>query len=95
MADHIRIEFERVGQTVEALKAASVQIRAELDQLDARLAVMESGWQGEAREAYSVARARWETQMRQMQATLDAYSQVLLATGSAIADAESKLAKSF
>ena len=95
MADHIRIEFERVGQTVEALKTASTQIRAELDQLDARLAVMERGWQGDAREAYSVARARWETQMREMQATLDAYSEVLLATGSAIADAESALATSF
>jgi len=56
---------------------------------------MESGWQGEAREAYSLARTQWEEQMRAMQALLDGCAEVLLRTGTAIADAESALARSF
>lgn len=95
VADHIRIEFGRVGQTVEVLRAASEGIRVELDALDARLATMESGWRGEAREAYSVARAQWEEQMRSMQTLLDGCAEVLLRTGEAIAATENSLAKSF
>ncbi|MDU0327687.1 WXG100 family type VII secretion target [Microbacterium sp. KSW2-21] len=95
MADRIRIDFGRVSQTVETLRSASSRMGAELDQLDAQLAAMESGWQGEAREAYSLARTRWEEQMRAMQALLDGCAEVLLRTGTAIADAESALARSF
>lgn len=95
VADHIRIEFGRVSQTVEVLRAASRGIRGELDALDTRLATMESGWRGEAREAYSVARAQWEEQMRSMQTLLDGCAEVLLRTGEAIAATEDSLAKSF
>lgn len=92
VADHIRIEFGRVSQTVEVLRAASGGIRGELD---ARLATMESGWRGEAREAYSVARAQWEERMRSMQTLLEGCAEVLLRTGEAIAATEDSLAKSF
>ncbi|MDR6691591.1 WXG100 family type VII secretion target [Microbacterium sp. 1154] len=80
---------------VEALRAASAGIRGELQELDARLAAMESGWQGEAREAYSLARANWEEQMQAMQTLLDGCAEVLLRTGQAIAETETSLAKSF
>lgn len=80
---------------VETLRAASAGIREELQELDARLAALEGGWQGEAREAYSAARANWEEQMQAMQTLLDGCAEVLLRTGQAIAETETSLAKSF
>ncbi|WP_296195968.1 WXG100 family type VII secretion target [uncultured Microbacterium sp.] len=95
MADHLVVDFDRVSETVEALRQASRDMATTLNALDAELTVLESKWQGEAREAYLVARLLWEKQMRRMQELLGDYADVLLKTGTAIANTESELAKSF
>lgn len=95
MSDHIRIDFERVAESVQFIENASDAIRSILDQLGSDLAFTERAWTGEAFEAYLAARRQWEAQMRETQRKLRAYAAVLERAGGTFAENERTLARSF
>ncbi|MCD2498802.1 WXG100 family type VII secretion target [Microbacterium sp. W2R] len=70
------------------MSVAATQIARELEQLDATAALLQSQWNGEAREAYRVAHARWSaaqaamsTVLRELTGRLANANQISIDTG--------------
>lgn len=65
------VDLDAMTRLVDALRAASTGISAELEQLDAQVARLQGAWSGEAREAYALAQARWRAELAAIHRLLD------------------------
>lgn len=56
---------------MQSLRSSANAITSRLDALEAELAPLRANWEGDAQEAYLVAKAQWDSAMAGMVAILD------------------------
>ena len=59
MSGPIRVSSDGMSQLGDSLATATIRIGDLLDELDGRVALLRSAWDGEAQEAYTVAHEEW------------------------------------
>lgn len=69
-AGHMRVGFGALDTASMDLKAGADKIEARLNELENELAHMRSDWEGNASEAYQVAKKQWDQGMQEMRAVL-------------------------
>ena len=66
-----------MSQLGDSLATATTRIGELLDELDSRVALLRSAWDGEAQEAYTVAHQEWMRSLTAMQDVLAAYGRAV------------------
>ncbi len=66
----VSVQHDSVAGLVAEMNIAAKQIAQELEQLDSTASQLQSQWNGEAREAYRVAHARWSAAQAAMSTVL-------------------------
>lgn len=93
--DGIRIDHAALGQGAQDLVGAARGIQARLDALEADLRPLAGGWTGQARDAYDVAKARWDRAIAETIALLQETGAHVDAANSEFRTTDQRLAQQF
>jgi WXG100 family type VII secretion target len=93
--DGLRVDHAALEQTADDLAAVVSRMRARLDQLEAELAPLRTGWVGEAQRSYVVAKARWDRAVEEMRALLATVSDQVRCSDAAYRAADLRGARAF
>lgn len=72
----ISVDHDSVTTTIASIEETIDVIEQGLDHLESRAAVLRSSWDGEARQAFDIAHARWDASLRELNAIAHAMSAV-------------------
>ncbi len=64
----ISVDHDAVTSTLTTIEETIDVIEQGLDHLESRAASLRASWDGEAREAFDIAHARWDASLREMNA---------------------------
>lgn len=93
--DGIRVDHAALGQGAQDLVAAARGIQSRLDGLEADLRPLAGDWTGQAREAYEVAKARWDQAIAEMIAMLQETGASVDAANAEFRATDQRLAQQF
>lgn len=69
--DGLRVNHAGLDQAAHDLRHAVQEIDDRMQRLEGELAPLRSDWTGQARDAYAVAKQRWDTAILEMRSLLD------------------------
>ncbi len=93
--DGLRVVHSGLDQAADDLMAIVSRIDARLQRLEQDLAPLRSAWIGEAQEAYSGAKLRWEAAVAEMRDLLRHTSQQVTQANSSYRAADARGARTF
>jgi len=82
----IMVDHNAMGMASDDLSGDAKFLQDALDDLDSQVKVLAANWQGDARQAYLVAKGQWSEAMGQIRVTLGQISVQLAQTDQAFAD---------
>lgn len=91
----IRVDHAALERASTDLLSAATRVEGRLDQLEAELAPLRSGWGGVAQENYVVAQRQWDSAMAEMVTLLREFSVVVEEANQAYLAADRRGARRF
>lgn len=76
----LRVDHGALEAAAADMRAAVQGIDDRLDRLESELAPLRSDWVGDAQQAYTVAKSRWDRAIREMKELLDESQRAVLAS---------------
>lgn len=67
----IKVNYSSMDALRGGLRQQSTEIQAQLDELEATVLRLSGDWDGDAKEAFTLAKQRWSTSMTQMHEILN------------------------
>lgn len=92
-ARRISVSHDAVTTALTSIEETIDVIEQGLDHLEARAAVLRSSWDGEAREAFDLAHARWDESLRQLNSIARAMSSVAHSSNTRFQDQDRRSAQ--
>lgn len=86
----LQVTFAEIAQTASTISSSATQVDGQLDELRAEVTKTLGGYQGEAREAYEAAQAKWDAAAADLQKVLAAIGVAVQQAGEAYEAAEKK-----
>jgi early secretory antigenic target protein ESAT-6 len=93
--DGLRVNHHGLDQVADDLIGVVNRIDARMHHLDEELAPLRSQWVGEAQQAYTVAKARWDGAIHEMRDLLRSTSQQVSQANADYRAADARGARSF
>ena len=93
--DGLRVDHHGLDQAADDLLAVVNRIDARLGRLDHEVAPLRSQWVGEAQQAYTVAKARWDGAIDEMRDLLRATAQQVAQANADYRAADARGARAF
>jgi early secretory antigenic target protein ESAT-6 len=93
--DGLRVDHAGLDQAADDLMAVVDRIGARMGQLDAELGPLRSQWVGEAQQAYTIAKARWDGAIDEMRDVLRQASQQVAQANADYRAADARGARAF
>jgi 6 kDa early secretory antigenic target len=93
--DGLRVDHAGLDQAADDLMRIVVRIDARMHLLEDELAPLRSQWVGEAQQAYTVAKARWDGAIHEMQDQLRLTSQQVTLSNAEYRAVDARGARSF
>jgi 6 kDa early secretory antigenic target len=89
---YIKVDPERLVESVDALRSATLGIESELERLDAEVLGLQTAWSGVARDAYAQAQDQWRREMTDLNRMLSEVARRLAAVAARYTAAQQALA---
>jgi early secretory antigenic target protein ESAT-6 len=93
--DGLRVNHAGLDQAAEDLRGIVDKISARMNELEQDLAPLRASWVGEAQQAYTVAKARWDGAIHEMKDLLSATSRQVRLSNAEYQAADTRGARSF
>jgi WXG100 family type VII secretion target len=84
-----------LAQTADDLAATCAAIAARLAQLDQEVAPLRTAWVGNAQEAYTLAKARWDAEIERLSQALSSVRLAVMQSAAQYAEADRRGAAMF
>lgn len=91
----VRVDHAALDESSSNLLSTATGIEGRLDQLEAELEPLRSGWGGAAQESYRAAKLEWDTAMTEMVQLLRDFSTVVQDANDAYRAADQRGARRF
>ena len=93
--DGLRVDHQGLDRVADDLMGVVNRIDARMSELDAELAPLRSDWVGQAQQAYTVAKARWDAAIHEMRDLLRTTSQQVAQANAEYRAADARGARAF
>jgi 6 kDa early secretory antigenic target len=93
--DGLKVNHAGLDQAAEDLRGMVDKIAARMNELEQELAPLQASWVGEAQQAYTVAKARWDGAIHEMSDLLKATSRQVGVSNAEYQAADARGARSF
>jgi early secretory antigenic target protein ESAT-6 len=93
--DGLRVNHAGLDQAAEDLYSAVKKIDDRMNRLESELAPLRSDWSGQAQQAYTTAKAKWDWALQEMRDLLDDTSKTVYQSNAEYRAADMRGAQSF
>jgi 6 kDa early secretory antigenic target len=93
--DGLRVNHAGLDRAAEDLYAAVKKIDDRMNRLESELAPLRSDWSGQAQQAYTTAKAKWDMALQDMRNLLDETSRTVYQSNAEYRAADMRGANSF
>jgi 6 kDa early secretory antigenic target len=93
--DGLRVNHAGLDQAADDLYSAVKKIDDRMNRLESELAPLRSDWSGQAQQAYTTAKAKWDNALREMRDLLDSTSKTVQQSNAEYRAADVRGANSF